>query len=318
MRYIITLYFAGIFMACIPIAQAQNSSLCERACLEDIADQYLAAMVAHDASQAPLAGDLIFTENTIRLPPTEGLWFTASGLGNYKFYITDSQEGQVAWTGIAMEHDKPVLLSVRLKVVNRRITEAESIVVRDVNEERNLANLKALPPGFTDTLAPSERMSREEMLRMPDIYFEALDTLDASGIPWDKDSYRIENGMVTCGTIPDMAPPAPGMPASRSCISPDGKVPPMLKTIYSVHPRRTPVVDEERGLSWGLYCFNHRGLATIKMPDGSIQPSYSTTPNSMPFADMFKTKNGKLRGIFAFGTRLPYGIGDGWSGPEFK
>ena len=153
---------------------------------------------------------------------------------------------------------------------------------------------------------------------MPDIYFEALDTLDASGIPWDKDSYRIENGMVTCGTIPDMAPPAPGMPASRSCISPDGKVPPMLKTIYSVHPRRTPVVDEERGLSWGLYCFNHRGLATITMPDGSIQPSYSTTPNSMPFADMFKTKNGKIQGIFAFGTRLPYGIGDGWSGPVFQ
>jgi hypothetical protein len=72
-------------------------------------------------------------------------------------------------------------------------------------------------------------------------------------------------------------------------------------------------VDEERGITWGLYCFNHRGLATIKMPDGSTQPSYAATPSSMPFADMFKTKNGKLRGILAFGTMLPYGIGDGWS-----
>jgi len=227
------------------------------------------------------------------------------------------QEGQVAWTGIAREHDKPVLLSVRLKVVNRRITEAESIVVRDVNE-RNLANLKSPPPGFTKTLAPSERVSRQEMLRIPDIYFEALDKLNDSKIPWDEDAYRVENGMVTCGTIPGAAPPPPGLPSGRSCKMPDGIIPPVLKTIYNVRPRRTPVVDEERGLTWGLYCFNHRGLATIKMPDGSTQPSYATTPSSMPFADMIKTKNGKIRGIFAFGTMLPYGIGDGWSGPLFK
>jgi hypothetical protein len=38
----------------------------------------------------------------------------------------------------------------------------------------------------------------------------------------------------------------------------------------------------------------------------------------MPFADMFKIKNGKLRGIFAYGTMLPYGIGDGWSGLMFQ
>jgi hypothetical protein len=317
MRRLLVISVIWIFTAGILAAQAQQSGPCNRTCLENIADQYLAAMVAHDASKAPLAKNFIFTENTIKLPPTEGLWFTASGLGDFKFYICDLQEGQVAWTGIAKEHNKTVLLSVRLKVVNRQITEAESIVVRDVNEGV-LGNLKAPPPGFTETLAPSERLSRKEMLRITDIYFEALDILNDSAIPWDKDAYRIENGMVTCGTIPNAAPPLPGMPSSRSCKMPDGIIPPMLKTIYSVRPRRTPVVDEERGLTWGLYCFNHRGLATIKMPDGTSQPSYSTTPSSMPFADIFKTRNGKLRGIFAFGTMLPYGIGDGWSGPLFK
>lgn len=304
-------------IACLSV-KAQEPGPCDRACLESIADRYLAAMVAHDASRAPLSDDLIFTENTIRLPPTEGLWFTASGLGDFKFYIADLQTGQVVWTGIAREHDKPVLLSVRLKVVDRRITEAESIVVRDVSEERNLANLKTPPPGFNQFLAPSERMTREEMLRLPNIYFKALETLDASAIPWDEEAYRIENGMVTCGAIPGMAPPAPGLPSGRSCISPDGKVPPVLKTIHNVYPRRTPVVDLEKGITWGLYCFNHRGLAEIKLPDGSVIPSYSQTPNSMPFADMFKSKNGRLRGIFAFGTTLPYGIGDGWSAPSLQ
>jgi hypothetical protein len=317
MKKLLATFIVGVFASGIVSVQAQKSGSCNRACLEGIADQYLAAMVAHDASKAPFAENLIFTENTIRLPPTEGLWFTASSIGDFKFYICDLQTGQVAWTGIVKEHDKPVLLSVRLKVVNHRITEAESIVVRDL-KERNLANLKTPPPGFTETLNPSERISRREMLRMPDIYFEALDKLNDSAIPWDKDGYRMENGMVTCGAIPGAAPPPSGIPTSRSCKTADGKISPLLKTIYCVRPRRTPVVDEEKGLTWGLYCFNHRGLATIKMPDGTIRTTYSSTPNTMSFADMFKTKNGKIRGIFAFGTMLPYGIGDGWSGPLFK
>jgi hypothetical protein len=297
--------------------KTETMQSCDRACLEGIADQYLEAMVAHDSSRAPLAEDFIFTENTVKLPPSEGLWFTASGLGDFRFYACDLQEGQVSWTGIAREHDKPVLLSVRLKVVNRLITEAESIVVRDVNES-NLGNLKNVPPGFDEILEPSERMTREEMLRVPDIYFKALDTLDASSIPWDDDAYRIENGMVTCGKIPDMGPPPPGLPSGASCASPDGKVPPALKTIHSVLPRRTPLVDVEKGITWGLYCFNHRGLDVIKMPDGTTHPSYSKTPNSMPFADMFKMKNGKIRGVFAYGVMLPYGIGDGWSPSIFE
>lgn len=317
MKKLLAIIFVGVFAAGIVACQAQKSGSCDRACLEGIVDQYLAAMAAHDASKVPFAPNFIFTENTIKLPPTEGLWFTASGLGDFKFYICDMETGQVAWTGLAKEHDKPVLLSVRLKVVNRLITEAESIVVRDVNE-KVLGNLKAPPPTFTEPLAPSERMSRQEMLRMPDVYFEALDKLNDSAIPWDKDGYRMENGMVTCGTIPNAAPPLPGMPASGSCKTADGIIPPMLKTIHNVLPRRTPVVDEEMGLTWGLYCFNHRGLAVIKMPDGTTHPSWSTTPNSMPFADIFKTKNGKLRGIFAIGTMLAYGIGDGWSGPMFQ
>ena len=311
------------FFACQPgdtesdTVETKTIQTCDRACLEGIADQYLAAMVAHDASQAPFAEDFIFTENTVKLPPTEGLWFTASGLGGFHFYACDLQEGQVAWTGIAKEHDKPVLLSVRLKVADRLITEAESIVVRDVNEN-NLANMKNVPPGFDEVLEPSERMTREEMLGMPDIYFAGLDTLDASSIPWDEDAYRMENGMVTCGKIPDMGPPPPGLPSAASCTSPDGKVPPSLKTIYSVLPRRTPLVDVEKGITWGLYCFNHRGFDVIRMPDGTTHPSFAKTPSSMPFADMFKMKNGKLRGIFAFGVMLPYGIGDGWSPSIFE
>lgn len=288
---------------------------CDRACLEGIADQYLTAMVAHDAAKAPFAENVKFTENTIKLPLTEGLWFTSSGLGDFKIYICDLKTGQVAWVGAVKEHDKPVILSLRLKVVNRLITEAESIVIRDV-DEKNLANFKITAPAFAETLAPSDRVSREEMLRIPELYFDALKILNDKDVPFDDDCYRLENGMLTAGTFPGAPEPPPGMPASPKCRN--GEIPPILKTIYNVKPRRTPVVDEEKGITWGIYCFNHRGLASVEMPDGSIQPTYFNTPNTMPVSEIFRSKNGTIRGIWGLGTAMPYGIGDGWIGPVYQ
>lgn len=292
-----------------------SASDCDRKCLEGIADQYLAAMVAHDASMAPFAKNVIFTENTIKLPLTEGLWFTSSGMGDFKIYICDLKTGQVAWVGGVTEHDKPVILSLRLKVVNRKITEAESIVIRDV-DEKNLVNFEKTAPAFSEILAPSERISRGEMLRIPELYFDALKILNDKEVPFDDDCYRLENGMLTAGTFPGAPEPSSAMPGSPRCRN--GEIPPILKTIYSVHPRRTPVVDEEKGITWGIYCFNHRGLASVEMPDGTIQPTYFNTPNTMPVSEIFRSKNGTIRGIWGLGTAMPYGIGDGWTGPVYK
>jgi hypothetical protein len=204
---------------------------------------------------------------------------------------------------------------VRLKVVDRRITEAEQIVVRNLTE-RNLANLKTPPPGLADSLAEAERGTREAMLTIPDLYFAALAKLDDSDVPFADRCYRIENGMVTAGTFAGAVKPETGLPGSSKCAN--GNIPPMLKTIHNVQPRRTPIVDVERGMTWGVYAFNHRGLGTITMPDGSVRPSYAPTPNTMPCVEIFKTRNGKITDIFAIGSAMPYGIGDGWAGPLFQ
>ena len=195
------------------------------------------------------------------------------------------------------------------------ITEAESIVIRDV-DEKNLANFEKTAPAFSETLPPSERVSREEMLRIPELYFDALKILNDRDVPFHDDCYRLENGMLTAGTFPGAPKPPPGMPTSPKCRN--GEISPMLKTIYNVQPRRTPVVDVERGITWGIYCFNHRGLASVEMPDGSIQPTYFNTPNTMPVSEIFRSKNGEIRGIWGLGSAMPYGIGDGWIGPVYR
>ncbi len=87
------------------------------------------------------------------------------------------------------------------------------------------------------------------------------------------------------------------------------------RTVYTVRPRRVAVVDEERGTTWGVYNFNHRGLLTIQMRDGSMRPSYAQTPQTMVIAEVFKlVKKGKIRNTIAVGTRVPYAAGDDWAG----
>ena len=68
MKKRLALFFAIVFAVGIPAAYAQKPGSCDRACLEGVADQYLAAMVARDASKASFARNFIFTENTIKLP----------------------------------------------------------------------------------------------------------------------------------------------------------------------------------------------------------------------------------------------------------
>jgi hypothetical protein len=65
------------------IAPAAQPAGCERACLEGFLDEYVAAVVAHDAARLPLAARVKFTENGQRLTLDDGLWHTATGKGAY-------------------------------------------------------------------------------------------------------------------------------------------------------------------------------------------------------------------------------------------
>jgi len=69
---------------------------CNRACLENVVDQYLAAVIAHNPKLAPLSADVKYTENDQRLEVGDGLWKTAQGRGKYTHIFADPEFGQVA------------------------------------------------------------------------------------------------------------------------------------------------------------------------------------------------------------------------------
>ena len=131
---VVVLFAAAILTGFLaPPAHASTGPIplnCNRACLEDLVNQYLAAVVAHDPKRLPLSADVMYTENDQVMEVGDGFWKTAEGLGNYKHIFADPEFGQVAIMGTMREAGAALLLSLRLRVELGRITEIESVYYR--------------------------------------------------------------------------------------------------------------------------------------------------------------------------------------------
>ena len=79
-RYLSSGVLVVLVLAAVPVT-ASAQATCDRACLRTMLDQYLAAVVKHDPSAAPLVVGFRQTENAINVRPGNGVWKTVTGLG---------------------------------------------------------------------------------------------------------------------------------------------------------------------------------------------------------------------------------------------
>jgi hypothetical protein len=284
-----------------------------RASLEGLMNQYLEAMVAHDPDRLPLSNKLKYTENTIALPVGEGLWDTASDLPTYRLYVCDPRGGQAGLFALMKENGFPILISSRLKIEDGLITEIENIVARQGERAIPVENLKKVKPLYLEALKPSERVSREEMVRVSDLYFEGLVRYDGDIVPFWDECNRVENGMQTTNN-PNLFPRDPKRPPMpldcRGQINSKA-----FAYITSIKPRRWTVVDEERGITFGTFMFHHRGtVKSVEVPGiGTVEMlPIAHRPFTVVVSELFKVTSGKIREIEAIMTSLPYGAKSGW------
>jgi hypothetical protein len=217
----------------VPSADAATGPIplnCNRACLENLVDQYLAAVVAHDPKRLPLSKDVKYTENDQVMELGDGFWKTAEGRGNYAHIFADPEFGQVAYMGTMREAGAPLLLSVRLRVELGRITEIESIFFKPGGGgPNNIAGMDApyKPEDFWfKSIPPAQQMSRQELIAVADGYFTGLQKNDGKGIngtgtyPFTDDCSRIENGSLTAKAPPRSPPPPDGIDGfSMDCMA---------------------------------------------------------------------------------------------------
>jgi len=317
---------AAIFFDLTP-AHASTGPIplnCDRACLENLVNQYLAAVVAHDPKRLPFSQDVRYTENDQLLDIGDGFWKTAEAIGNYQHYFADPEFGQVAFMGTMREAGAPLLLSLRLRVQLGRITEVETIYYRQGGGGPNgIADMDKpyRPEDFWFKSIPaSQRMPRQELIAVADGYFTGLEKNDGKGIngtgtyPFTNDCHRVENGAPTTN-VPRPAGQSPDVinAFSMDCLS-------QFKLGYyfvvqSIHHRRYPVVDAERGIVWAHAVFDQGTVNEGVLSDGRKYAFKGfNRPSSILVTEAFLIENGKIRRVEMIGPSVPYHLNSGWPG----
>jgi len=293
------------------VVRAAAGASCNRDCLVAIADRYVAALVDHAPSRLPVAPGVKFTENLVPLRFGEqGLWRTVSGRRDFSVYAADTDSGNVVWIGIVKENDRPVMMAARLKVVNHRVTELETLVGRSA-----LSGADKVPgprPDFAQVVPPAERLDRRQLIAIADSNWEAMERGDGRAAPYAEDCERYDNGeKTTRGNSPaEGAADTGGSLDDRSCFGQmnSGR----FNNGNKVWPRRVWAVDPEHGLVVGLYTPNVPGnVREIHLRGGKVlaaEPA-ELLPFTIQQVEMFKIVHGRISKVeVVLGPRVPYGM----------
>lgn len=276
-------------------AAAQNAA-CDRACLKTFVDGYFDALAARDPSKLPVAADVKYTENGRVIDLGQGFWKTSGTPFRYRDYVLDPETGGAAALTAFKEYDGTAQLFLRLKVVNGRISEIETFVVR-IGDHRwfkpeTLENLSGI---FAESVPAAARNTRAELTAAADAYFTAIETEGTPKFvqaPFGPGVKRIENGLQTTNVKENPI-------LERHTWSPELQLERASYAGTLVRDRRYPVVDLEHGSVLAVATFRREG---------------EHTPTLL-LAEIFKVTEGKIREIRAVILNVPNGAGMGWSAP---
>ena len=273
-----------------------------QAALEHIGDLYRAAYVAHDPTRAPIAREVVFSENNVEMAFPDASWDAVTQELGPALTFSDPVTGQVGIFTAVMMNDTPGFLAIRLKVVADQITEIEHML----STRRNLSG-PPTPIGDVNTfthdadlarpLADVERDTREEMIRLSDGYFSTLEnnTGDIRGTRFAPDTQRFENGMAF---------------ADVERLFRLGT----YRFNARVRDRDYFLVDETRGLVMCRAFIDHKGLLDhFTLTDGTDKRSIFREPHSWSVLELFKLKRGMITSIEASFIGVPYNTRSPWT-----
>ena len=303
--------------------QIQAASVdCDRACLINMVDAYLLALVQHDPSRVPIADHARFVENIKTIVPGAGLWKTAVQVpAAFRIYVPDPVSQQVGFLGVMQaevtvedkQEVRPILLALRLQLKDGKITEMEHLIARNLRE-RSLANLIVPRKGLLAPVPESERMPRDDLLKIGASYYDALVGDNGSLAPFADDCVRRENGIQTTGNPPPKAGDTSialfgAMGCARQL---DTHI---MSYIDRIDNRRVQIADVQTGLVFGLSHFHHsmknKTIRIIGVP-GVTERKMTNNPFDLPAAHIFKITGGKIHEIEAMGFVTPYNSPTGW------
>jgi hypothetical protein len=290
-RVILIVASIGIIFGLAVPANAATS--CDRECLRGIMTIYLDAVIAHNPGTLPVAKNVRFTENCADAKLGEGIWKTASKLTPYRMDIMDVKEGVVGTHSVIEEGQNTVLLLVRLKVVDKKITEIETQVSKlsPGGQFSNPTELKAVRPALTLIPPKEKRNSREDLIKIGLKYPEGLKlgSFVKADTPFGPEAYRIENGFIMAGKGCMMRPACENIKTQP------------IPTLFEISSR-VAAVDEELGIAW------------IRMDFGKNSMGFGPEADkqSLIVWEFFKIYDSQIQAVEAFMLAMPRGTPSGW------
>jgi hypothetical protein len=238
---------AGLSAASFGVSAQERS--CNRACLAEMLDQYLNAIVAREPAKAPLFAGFRQTENSIVVRQGQGLWRTSTGLGAVQRRFLDPVTGSAAYYGLIEEGEGKAIVTMRMRVQNRQITEAEWLIGRPSHDGMmgdpgkvliGIDYVTANPP--PQRVVPiKDRVPREQLIAAVNSYFDGITNHDPNIIQAHPGCVRLENGALASGRpLPAERPNDGGLNGMGDCRSGTSGF-----DVALVAARRYHMVDEE-------------------------------------------------------------------------
>ena len=267
------------------------SNSCDRECLRGFVTQYLDAMGKHNPAALTTAPGVRFTEDTKEIKLGEGLWKNFTKAREFREDFLDVRDGMAASFVVVEENAMPIMLALRLKVVDKKITEVETIIARSRGGtlSENLIKPRAAMLFVPDA---AQRNSRADLIRIAEYYPAGLKvggSFAAVDAPFAPDAYRIENGGLMAG---------PGARAGGENIKTQSII---------AHPDvtyRLVCVDEDLGIVVFRQDFGNTG-------------SYGAG-NALTMFEAFKIYGGQIHAVEAFMVVMPENTPSGWPAYEVK
>lgn len=316
MRLAIALLALALAVVPATAKERMNSNqapTCDRACLYGHADAYLEALTKKDPWRLPWAEHVVFTDNNVQLAIGDGTWNTVDGKRGYDLKFADPLTGQVAWFGVIEESGHPAIMALRLRIEGGKISEAEQIVTRKVENSPfpSIDTYVTPRPVMLADVPPEKRVPRERMIALADGYFNTIELNDgAIFTKFSKDCDRVENGLQTTNN----AAAFPNYPIAAYGCEDQFKLG-QYRYDDRLRDRRFPLVDEQKGVVLAGGFIDHMGrLVDFTWTDGKTPvKSFYHFPHSYNLLEVFKIIDGEIAAVEAVFIDVPYHMPSPWS-----
>lgn len=288
-----TLLVLGVLagMAALISRPASAAVACDRECLRGTLTAFLDALLEHDASKVPVAAAVRVTEDGIEKPLAQlGILRTVTRLRGYRQDFIDEREGMAGADVVVEEVGAPVMLVVRLKVVDAKITELETVATRSRADGLifNIDGLSAPSAAMNYAPRPEQLMSRQAAIDAAMHYptgLNAATTFAAVNAPFAPNAYRYENGQVMAG---------PECTFAAGCQNISTQSLQIFERLGDVQTRVIGV-DERMGIVW------------LRMAWGVSQEG----GQQLTVWESFKVYDGQIHAVEAFMKILPFELRSG-------